>query len=378
MENFERFKERGLRSYREGDYREARYSLLKAAEYLFQVAAKSEGKLKEVRKEKASSLLKMAKKIDPEAPPKKRRAAKLTDSKDEEDGEAPFEAVEKPDVSFADVAGLEDVKEEIRIKLIYPTLHPEKADRYRIRKGGGLLLYGPPGTGKTLMARAIAGEIEAAFFTVKPSEVMSKWVGEAEKNVEALFDTARQHPLSIIFVDEIEALIPKRRTSQSSVMQRVVPQFLAELEGFHTSEESALLFIGATNEPWSLDPAVLRPGRFDERVYVGLPDTEARRKILEIHLRGRPLSEDVNLDELAQRMEGYSGADIRNVCEKAAAAAFLVAVKGEEAPPISVKYLQAAIGESPPSVSEKDLKKFESFGKNSPQPTGGGSSSGAN
>lgn len=376
MENFERFKERGLRAYRDGDYRDARYSLLKAAEYLYKVAARSEGRIRETRKQKAASLVKMAKEIDPAAPPKKRRARSADAEGKEEEGKA-FEVVERPDVKFADIAGLEEVKEEIQIKLIYPVLHPEKADRYRIRKGGGLLLYGPPGTGKTLMARAIAGEIEAAFFTVKPSEVMSKWVGEAEKNVESLFRTAREHPLSIIFIDEIEALLPKRRFSQSSVMQRVVPQFLAELEGFHSAEENPLLFIGATNEPWTLDPAVLRPGRFDERIYVGLPDLAARRKILEIHLRGRPLSDDVDLDRLAERLEGHSGADIRNVCEKAAAEAFVKAVQGAEAPPITPENLEEAVRESPPTVSAKDVKRFEAFAQNAPLPSARGSSRGA-
>lgn len=377
MENFERFKERGLRAYREGDLRDARYSLLKAAEYLFQVASKSEGKIREVRKQRAGELLKMAKGIDPSAPPPKRRRARSADGEGKDDDAKPFDVVEKPDVNFSDIAGLEDVKEEIRIKLIYPVLHPEKADHYRIRKGGGLLLYGPPGTGKTLMARAIAGEIEAAFFTVKPSEIMSKWVGEAEKNVEALFETAREHPLSIIFVDEIEALIPKRRTSQSSVMQRVVPQFLAELEGFHSAEENALLFIGATNEPWSLDPAVLRPGRFDERIHVGLPDLEARKKILEIHLRDRPLGADVDLQQLAEKLAGYSGADIRAVCEKAAAEAFVESVKGKDEPPITNRFLEEAARECPPSVSEKALKRFEAFAQNAPLPSGRGSSGGA-
>ena len=271
--------------------------------------------------------------------------------------------VERPKVRFDDLAGLEGVKDEIRLKMIYPFTHPEEAARYKIRRGGGVLLWGPPGTGKTLMARAVAGEIDAAFFTVKPSEVMSKWVGDSEQNIERLFKTAREHERSIIFIDEIEALVPARRESQSPVMSRLVPQILAELEGFGSGDENPLLFIGATNEPWSLDPAVLRPGRFDAKVYVGLPDEPARRKIFELNLAGRPLAEDVDLDLLAGETQGYSGADVKNLCEKAAADVFLKAVRaqpdrGDVAPPIALADLRATIAENRPSVSPADLQRF--------------------
>jgi SpoVK/Ycf46/Vps4 family AAA+-type ATPase len=291
------------------------------------------------------------------------RGRKVKEGKDEAKD---FIPVERPTLSFSDIAGLEDVKEDIRLKMIYPFSHPEAAARYKIRRGGGILLWGPPGTGKTMMARAVAGEIDAAFFTVKPSEIMSKWVGDSEQNIEALFKTARSHERSIIFIDEIEALIPSRRgESGSPIMKRLVPQILAELEGFGTSDENPLLFIGATNEPWSLDPAVLRPGRFDEKVYVGLPDRPARRKILELNLKGRPLSDDVDLDVLADKTVSYSGADVKNICEKAAADCFLKAVKAhggdgpvEDVPPIGLEDLLNAIREARPSVTAEDLEKF--------------------
>jgi transitional endoplasmic reticulum ATPase len=278
--------------------------------------------------------------------------------------EQSFIPVERPDLRFADLAGLEDVKEEIRLKMIYPFTHPEQAARYKIKRGGGILLYGPPGTGKTMMARAVAGEIEAAFFTVKPSEIMSKWVGDSEQNIDRLFKSAREHERSIVFIDEIEALVPARREVQSGVMTRLVPQILAELEGFGNSGENPLLFIGATNEPWSLDPAVLRPGRFDEKVYVGLPDVEARRKILELNLAGRPLGNDVDLELLADMTEGYSGADLKNICEKAAADVFLRAVKaGEEteAPSIGMADVEAVLKQTRSSVSPADHERFERY-----------------
>ncbi|MEZ6187052.1 MAG: ATP-binding protein [Planctomycetota bacterium] len=260
------------------------------------------------------------------------------------------------------------MKEEIRLKMIYPFQHPEAAARYKIRRGGGILLYGPPGTGKTLMARAVAGEIDAAFFTVKPSEIMSKWVGDSEQNVQRLFSAARSHERSIVFIDEIEALVPARRDVQAGVMSRLVPQILAELEGFDTSDKNPILFIGATNEPWALDPAVLRPGRFDEKVYVGLPDAEAREEIFRISLRGRPLATDMDLVALADLTPGFSGADIKNVCEKAAAEVFLRTVRegSGAAPPIARADVERVIDAARPSVSPDDLARFDAYRKGRP------------
>ena len=152
-----------------------------------------------------------------------------------------------------------------------------------------MLLYGPPGTGKTMLAKATAGEIDATFFRISAADVLSKWVGEAEQNIKKLFDAAASETRSIIFIDEIEALVPARRDEGSSVMQRVVPQILQGMEGFEKRGDVPVLFMGATNVPWQLDPAVLRPGRFDEKVYVPLPDLAARRRLLELYLAHRPL-----------------------------------------------------------------------------------------
>jgi len=263
-------------------------------------------------------------------------------------------------VRFDDVAGLERVKEQIRLRLIYPFTYPEQAERFGIERGGGILLYGPPGTGKTLIARAVAGEVDAAFFSVKPSEVMSKWVGEAEQNVERLFAAARSYPRSVIFIDEVESLVPRRRSSGSTVMQRVVPQILAELEGFE-QREGALLFVGATNEPWTLDPAVLRPGRFDDKIYVPLPDGAARRRILELNLRDRPLAPDVDLNALAELLEGYSGADVVNICNKACAIPFIEAVERGVERDVTASDFRQVMAAVKPSVSRKEVRKYEGF-----------------
>src|SRR4029077_18558970 len=148
---------------------------------------------------------------------------------------------EKPTIRFSDVAGLEDVKEDIRLKMIYPFQHPELAKKFGVRLGGGVLFYGPPGTGKTMLAKATAGEVEATFFRVSPADLLSKWVGEAEQNIKKLFDSAAQEPRAIIFIDEIEALVPARRDEGSSVMQRVVPQILQGMEGFDKKKGSPIL-----------------------------------------------------------------------------------------------------------------------------------------
>ena len=206
----------------------------------------------------------------------------------------------------------------------------------------------------------MAGEIEAPFFTVKPSEIMSKWVGEAEKNVAKLFSAARSQPLSVIFIDEIEALLPRRSESKGGVMARVVPQILSELEGFDRSG-GKLLFLGATNEPWSLDPAALRPGRFDAQVYVGLPDREARETILRFHLEGRPLAADVDPVSLAVRLEGRSGADIKEICRRAAVSAFLRSVEGSREEVITAEDLLEAGARCPPSVPAELLERYRSW-----------------
>jgi transitional endoplasmic reticulum ATPase len=351
----------GLEAQEAGRLADARYHYLKAAEYMVKAAEKTENRpIAAKRLDYARQLQSKATALEPLI--KAAQARKQAPPLAVDGAEIPWLVAERPSTRFADVAGLEDVKEQIRLKLIYPFTHPEHADRFGVRRGGGILLYGPPGTGKTLIARAVAGEVDAAFFTVKPSEIMSKWVGEAEQNVARLFEAARAEPRSIIFLDEVEALVPRRRSSRSTVMQRVVPQFLAELEGFDRHEdEGALLFVGATNEPWSLDPAVMRPGRFDEKIYVPLPGLEARRRILELNLKDRPIGIDIDLDALAERLAGYSGADVVNLCRKACAIPFLEAVEDGVERDVLWADFETVLEGVKPSVSAKDLKRFEDF-----------------
>ncbi|MGH7215469.1 MAG: ATP-binding protein, partial [Tepidisphaeraceae bacterium] len=327
--------------------------------------------LQNARRETATKLLELAKDCDKaksenrKSQVTQRRSTPREASSESESGAdaAQWIIKEKPNLRFDDVAGLDDVKEDIRLKMLYPLAHPELAEKFGIEPGGGILLYGPPGTGKTMLAKATAGEIDATFFRVSPAELLSKWVGEAEQNIKKLFDAAATEERSIIFIDEIEALVPARRDEGSSVMQRVVPQILQGMEGFDKKNGRPILFMGATNVPWQLDPAVLRPGRFDEKVYIPLPDLPARRKMLDIYLSKRPVADDVDLDLLATRLDGYSGADIKYLCDRGATLPFLRSVATGQEGEITQEILADVIADTPPSVTAEVLARFEQWAR---------------
>ncbi|MBN2562527.1 MAG: ATP-binding protein [Phycisphaerae bacterium] len=361
---FERLKEKGLAAYKAGDYGAAKPYLMQAADAMIKIAGETtDPGRRRRRKAMATELIEFAKQCDVRAADKKHHRRTAASEEDEGGAKASDWIVrEKPNISFDDIAGLEDVKHEIRMKMIYPFSHPELAAKYHIASGGGLLLYGPPGTGKTMIAKAIAREIDATMFVISPAQVLSKWVGEAEQNIRKLFQAAKAEDRAIIFIDEIEAMVPSRRSSQSSVMTRVVPQILQELEGFdRTSASRPLLFVGATNEPWALDSAVMRPGRFDSKVHVPLPDEPARHRLLEIYLGKRPLADDVDFGELVRRLDGYSGADVKAVAAKAATIPFMDAVGGAEPRSINMRDILSVIDEMRPSVRKQDLRRFEEF-----------------
>ncbi|HEY1921290.1 MAG TPA: ATP-binding protein [Tepidisphaeraceae bacterium] len=363
-DTFERYRQKGLDARRAGQWDAARVYLLEAARAMVALAneAKSE-ELREARYQTSARLLELARDCDQAKTEKRKQPAAGATRESTNESESTTSATqwlvkEKPGIKFEDVAGLEDVKQDIRMKMIYPFDHPDLAARFGIRPGGGVLLYGPPGTGKTMLAKATAGEIDAAFFRISPADILSKWVGEAEQNIKKLFAAAASEKRSIIFIDEIEALVPARRDEGSSIMQRVVPQILQGMEGFDKKNGQPILFMGATNVPWQLDPAVLRPGRFDEKVYIPLPDLEARKKMLEIYLSHRPLAKDINHDQLAIALEGYSGADIKYICDRSATIPFLSSVASGVEGEITAAILMDAIKDTPRSVTSVALKRF--------------------
>ena len=353
--------QRALTAKNTQDFEEAHRLFLVAAENLLIAASLSPPLLQASRKALAEQLIAEAQSLrkSQRLTPIERKQAHA-ESGEENDLEIPWLIRERPTVRFADVAGLEGVKEQIRLKLLYPFTHPELAETYGIQAGGGLLLYGPPGTGKTLIARAIAGEIEAAFFAIKPSEIMSQWVGVAEQNLARLFREARQYPLSVIFIDEMEALAPRRRGSASTVMVRVVPQLLAELDGFEKSA-SPVLVIGATNEPWAIDHAILRPGRLDRLIYVPPPDFSARLKILKMNLKEDLLAPECDLADFARRTEGFSGADMTAMAQRVRELAFTQAVASGQPRLISAQDFEEVLGDMRPSIQAKDLALYEKF-----------------
>jgi transitional endoplasmic reticulum ATPase len=367
LESFEKHKAKGIARFRMGELEEAKYHFLKAAEYLLQLAKETDGALRAARMKQAQELVTLAKTVKERKQKALEQAAVLKAGAPPPNDDKPgipkdWALSEKPKIRFDDIAGLDEVKEQIRVKMIFPFSFPEKAKKYKVKTGGGILLYGPPGTGKTMIAKAIAGELDATFFAIAPAEILNKWVGESEKNIRKLFETARNCAKAIVFIDEVESLIPKRRDAEAGgVMARVVPQILAELDGFEGREGQNVMFMGATNEPWSIDYAMLRPGRLDEKVFVGLPDLAARKRILELNLKDIPLCEDVDLDALAARLDGYSGADIAYLCRKVAEQTFLESIELATERPVADADFQRVLRTLRPSVSAADLDRFKKF-----------------
>ncbi|ASA77895.1 CDC48 family AAA ATPase [Thermococcus sp. 5-4] len=224
--------------------------------------------------------------------------------------------IEMPNVRWEDVGGLEEVKQELKEAVEWPLKYPKAFQRLGIEPPRGILLYGPPGTGKTLLAKAVATESEANFIGIRGPEVLSKWVGESEKRVREIFRKARQAAPTVIFIDEIDAIAPARGSDMSRVTDRLINQLLTEMDGIERN--SGVVVIAATNRPDILDPALLRPGRFDRLILVPAPDEKARLEILRVHTKRVPLASDVNLRELAKKTEGYSGADIEALVREAA------------------------------------------------------------
>jgi len=343
----------------EKDYAKAFFCTAKAAEFGLLLAEQSEGKIAQRYVDDAYELIDIATELKAKAQtqtPKATREAVREVSGVDDYSKTQWELKEKPTEKLDDVAGLNDVKQELREKVIEPFLHPELYERFKVKVGGGILMYGPPGNGKTYIAKAVAGEIDAAFFNVNTSQIKDKYVGETEKNIQRLFDEARQHERSVLFLDEVDHLLAKRGNRKIGS----VAQFLSLTDGL-VKNTNCMLVLAATNKPWVLDEAVTRPGRLGTHIYVGPPDAEARKAIMALNMKDVPTADELSFDAIIDKTDGYSGADIAELCDRAKRLALNRQLSSGSEEQVKVNDFDSALEKVLPSVSADLLKEFDAW-----------------
>lgn len=264
-------------------------------------------------------------------------------------------------ITFDDIAGLDEAKNAFNEKVVMPLQQPEIYAKYSKKVGGGILLYGLPGTGKTMFAEAASNELNALFMPIKCSDIKSKWYGESEQNVKNIFAKARKASKVILFFDEFEAIGAKRTDNGDNGNNDLVPQILAEMQGVgSSSSKSMIMVIAATNKPWAIDSAFLRPGRFDEKIYIPLPDFTARKKLFELKLSKIP-TDNVDLDYLSNITEGYNGADIEEFVEKLKQTAINESIKSGKDHLINMDDIKKVETTMHSSVSKEDIERLKEF-----------------
>jgi len=301
--------------------------------------------------------------------------------------------VEVPNVSWEDIGGLEGVKRELQETVQYPVEHPDKFEKFGMSPSKGVLFYGPPGCGKTLLAKAIANECQANFISVKGPELLTMWFGESEANVREVFDKARQSAPCVLFFDELDSIANQRGSSAGDAggaADRVLNQMLTEMDGMNAKK--TVFIIGATNRPDIIDGALLRPGRLDQLIYIPLPDEASRRQIFKANLRKSPIAPDIDMDTLAKFTQGFSGADITEICQRACKYAIRESIEKDiekekaqldnpdameddvdEVPEITRAHFEEAMKYARRSVSDADIRKYQSFAQTLQQSRGFGS-----
>ena len=302
--------------------------------------------------------------------------------------------VEVPNVSWEDIGGLESVKRELQEVVQYPVEHPEKFEKFGMSPSKGVLFYGPPGCGKTLLAKAIASECQANFISVKGPELLTMWFGESEANVREIFDKARGSAPCVLFFDELDSIANQRGSSSGDAggaADRVLNQLLTEMDGMNAKK--TVFIIGATNRPDIIDSALLRPGRLDQLIYIPLPDEPSRLSIFKANLRKSPIAGDVDMDTLARFTQGFSGADITEICQRACKYAIRESIErdiekekrraenpdtmdedeADPVPEITKAHFEEAMKYARRSVSDADIRKYQAFSQTLQQSRGFGS-----
>jgi transitional endoplasmic reticulum ATPase len=281
--------------------------------------------------------------------------------------------VEVPNIKWDDIGGLEDTKRSLQEMILYPIDHPEKFEKFGMTPSRGVLFYGPPGCGKTLLAKAVASECSANFVSIKGPELLTMWFGESEANVREVFDKARAAAPCVLFFDELDSIGVARGSGSGAggASDRVMNQLLTEIDGVGAKKN--VFFVGATNRPELLDEALLRPGRLDQLIYIPLPDLPARQGILESTLRKSPIAPNVPLSFISQKTEGFSGADLSELCQRAAKAAIRDAIAADElkdddmadgmGTEITRKHFEEAFAGARRSVDATQLAKYDQFRK---------------
>lgn len=357
--------EEAIRAERHAD---AVFHAAKAAEFAYALARQTSGSIATRYVTDAEGWLDIAEKLraNPhkssrssaaDTPPRRRQRAddEVGQSSDEDD----WLVTAKSSVTFDTISGMAAAKQAIREMVVYPLKQPEKARSLGLKPGGGVLLFGPPGNGKTMLGKAIANELDAPFYYASGAQIRSKWHGESEQRLRKLMQSAAANPIAVLFLDEVEGLLP-RRGGQSVVDNRIVTQFLAEIGGFE-ERDNILLLLGATNCPWDIDEAVFRTGRFDEKLFIGLPDRDARAGILSMHLADVTIEQGIEPEPLAERLDGYTGSDIVAIINAAKRSCLSRSVKEDRDPVILAQDIEDAFTNIPASVTPRHMKKYQAF-----------------
>ena len=374
MRMFDTYKHYAEEAERAGRYQEAANQYRMAAKCAYEAAVQAKGSARDSLVRRGDLLVGIADALEktakaqqqkpkpgaaaPAAGKSAPRTPPVSNSSSDESNTV-WQAERKPNVTFDDIAGLEDVKQAIRERIILPRQHPEIFSQFRLKAEGGVLLYGPPGTGKTMIAKAIAHEIDSSFFSVRCSDIVGKYFGEAERNVKSLFETARAEKSAIIFFDEFEALAAKRG-GHSTVMNRLVPELLSQMDGFTADDsQGRLLILAATNRPWDIDSAFMRPPRLTQKIHVTLPDFPARLFLIEKAFRGVPV-DGFDASVCADRTDGANAADIVALCNqiKMAAVQRTINVDGQVSP-VTAEDLETALSKFHSSVQKADILQIQ-------------------